>query len=315
MDKVSVVIPVYKVEDYIENTLRSVVNQTYKNLEIILVDDGSPDQSIEIAENYLSNYRDIDWRVIHQKNSGLSAARNKGIENATGDWIICPDSDDFIDSCTIDEMLATAKKFNVDCVFCGYKSVTIDNIDEKSFSVKQPQLYNSSELKSLFLKRHIILLVPGMLIRKEKYDTLKFDTSCPYDEDIHFLWRLIFKCEKAAYISTPLYNYLSRSTSMVHTLKPENYLKTSMAYATMTEELLKKYPQEAHFIQRIYPKYRLGGLHVLAKSNDYKTFKETVIKDGYRKDMSRLIFYGDVRLSLYALLFCFSLKAFYKVSR
>ena len=81
------------------------------------------------------------------------------------------------------------------------------------------------------------------------------------------------------------------------------------------EKLLNEYPQEANFIRRIYPKYRLGGFHVLAKSNDYKTFKETVIKDGYRKNMSRLIFYDDVRLSLYALLFCISLKVFYKVSR
>lgn len=315
MDKVSVVLPVYKVEDYIENTLRSVVNQTYKNVEIILVDDGSPDQSIKVAESFLSNYRDVDWRVIHQPNSGLSAARNKGIDNASGDWIICPDSDDYIDPCTISDMIATAEKFRVDCVFCGHKSVTIGNIEKRADNTGGAKAYDSAELRERFLKRDIILLVPGMLVRKEKYDKVKFDVSCPYDEDIHFLWRLLFECEKAVYIPTTYYNYLSRSTSMVHTLRPENYIKTSKAYSVMTEELLKAHPDEARLIRRIYPKYRLGGLHVLAKANDYKTFKETVVKDGYRKDMSQLIFYRDIRLSLYALLYCVSLKGFYKVSR
>lgn len=315
MSKVSVVLPVYKVEDYIENTLRSVVNQTYKDIEIILVDDGSPDKSINVAEQFLKNYKDIDWKIIHQENRGLSAARNRGIDNASGEWIICPDSDDYIDPSTISEMLMAAEKYKVDCVFCGHKSVTIDNIDEKSIDVEEAKIFDSTELKTKFLNREIILLVPGMLVRKDKYDKVKFDTSCPYDEDIHFLWRLLFECEKAVYIPTAFYNYLSRSTSMVHTLKPENYLKTSRAYAAMTEQLLKEHPDEDKLILRIHPKYRLGGLHVLAKANDYKTFKKTVMLDGYRKDMGRLIFYKNARLSLYAFLYCVSLKGFYKISR
>ena len=315
MDKVSVVLPVYKVEKYILNILDSIVQQTYKNVEVILVDDGTPDRSIEVAEAYLIKQEGIEWKVIHQKNSGLSAARNKGIEKATGDWVICPDSDDYIDPCTIERMMKAAKETNVDCVFCGYKSVTIDRISEKSQDDGSVLVYDNIKLKKKFLNREIILLFPGMLVKREKYKAIQFDTACPYDEDIHFLWRMLFLCDRFAYIPAAFYNYLSRSSSMVHTLDPEDYLKASDAYRSMTRDLLVKYPSEKKLIERIYPKYRLGGLHVLAKANDYVTFKKTALQDGYRKDMGKLVFYGNIRLSMYALLFCISLKAFYKVSR
>ena len=315
MEKVSIVIPVYKVEDYILNTLYSIVHQTYRNYEIILVDDGTTDRSIDVAEEFLEKQEGIEWKVIHQKNSGLSAARNKGIENATGEWVICPDSDDYIDPRAVEEMIKAAKKTNVDCVFCGFKSVTIDRISEVDEIDTEILELQSRELRKKFLNRDIILLVPGMLLKRTIYNDLRFSTSCPYDEDIHFLWRLLFLRDRFAYIPSKFYNYLCRNTSMVHTLKPEDYLKTSEEYRKLTIELLNRYPRAKKLIVKIHPKYRLGGLHVLSKSNEYATFKSTVIKDGYRRDMEKLIFHSNAKLSAYALLYCISLRAFYLISR
>jgi len=101
---------------------------------------------------------------------------------------------------------------------------------------------------------------------------------------------------------------------MSHTLKPTAYLKTAERYKVMETELTSMFPNDK-VIPMIYPKYRLGGLHVLAKSTDYKTFKETVIKDGYRNDMSRLIIQPNMKLSMYALLYCISLPLFYRISK
>lgn len=311
---VSVVVPVYNVEDCIINVLKSIVAQTYTELELILVDDGTPDQSIVIAEQYLKDKK-IEWRVIHKKNAGLSAARNTGIENAKGEFVICPDSDDYIEPRTIEHMVKYAKEQHLSCVFCGHKMVTLENISVCDECSVKPVVYEAAKLRKLFLERKIKLLAPGMLLKRNLYEKVQFDPKCPYDEDIHFLWRLLFLDNSYGYIPAPYYHYLSRGNSMVHSLKPKNYLAASRAYAVMVEQLAREYPDEIKLIKRIHPKYRLGGLHVLSKSNDYAVFKDTVIQDGYRKDMLQLIIQPDVKLSLYATIYCVSLRAFYSISR
>lgn len=312
-DIVSVVVPVYKVEAYIKNIIESIVNQTYKYIELILVNDGTPDKSIEIAQSYLAD-KQIDWKIINQPNSGLPTARNNGIKAAKGKWVICPDSDDYLAAQTIEKMIEAAEKNNTRCVFCGFKNVYDENITEKPRYEHGVIRYPIQKLRKLFLSRKLILLVPGMLLEKSVYDTIQFDKDCPYDEDIHFMWRLFYQIEDISYIDADYYNYFIRSTSMVHTLRPEAYLATSERYRVMTDELKRLYPRDK-FVMKIYPKYRLGGFHVLAKSNTYEVFRNTVIQDGYRKDMGRLILQKNIKLSLYALLYCCSLKLFYKVSK
>lgn len=313
MSKVSVIIPVYKVADVILNTLESVVNQTYKDFEMILVDDGTPDDSVAVAEKYLAD-KNVEWRFIHQPNSGLSMARNNGITEAKGEWIICPDSDDVIAPQTIEKMLEVALNTESECVFCGFKNVTDKNYKELPRYEGEASIYQAEELRKLFLYRKLVPLVPGMLLKKSVYDNLKYDKDCPYDEDIHFMWRLFYKLNKVAYINADYYNYYIRNASMVHSLKPIAYLKTSEKYKEMTEVLKVKYPKD-NIIPLIYPKYKLGGFHVLSRSTDFKTFKATVIKDGYRKDIGKLIKWGDAKLAAYATLFCTSLKLFYIVSK
>ena len=312
-DLVSVVIPVYKVEAYIERTLRSVVAQTFKNIEIILVDDGTPDNSIGVAEALLKG-EGVNWRVIHQPNSGLPTARNNGIAASKGEWVICIDSDDYIAPQTIERMMDAAEETNCDCVFCGFKNVYDANFDAQPQHEGGCTIYEMEPFRRMFLNRELIVLVPGMLLKHSIYDKVKFDKDCPHDEDIHFMWRLFYTIDRMAYIDADYYNYYLRSTSMSHTLKPAAYLKTAERYKEMETELTSRFPNDK-VIPMIYPKYRLGGLHVLAKSTDYKTFKETVIKDGYRNDMSRLIFQPNMKLSMYALLYCISLPLFYRISK
>ena len=122
-DLVSVIVPIYNVEKYLEQCIQSIVNQTYDNLEIILVDDGSPDRCGEICDDWAK--KDSRIRVFHQKNQGVSVARNVGIENMNGFYFTCIDPDDFWHTDYIKEMLIGANKTNADLVFCG-----LSNIDE-----------------------------------------------------------------------------------------------------------------------------------------------------------------------------------------
>ena len=118
MHKISVIIPIYKVENYLDECVQSVIHQTYKNLEIILVDDGSPDKCPQMCDNYAK--LDNRIKVIHKKNGGLSDARNAGLKQATGDFIAFVDSDDFIDTVMYEKMLEYQQESNADIVSCMF---------------------------------------------------------------------------------------------------------------------------------------------------------------------------------------------------
>lgn len=112
---VSIVLPIYNVEKYLDRCIESVINQTYRNLEILLVDDGSPDDCPQKCEEWAK--KDGRIKVIHKANAGLGYARNTGIENASGEYICFFDSDDYIDPSTIEKAYNTAQKNNSDMVF------------------------------------------------------------------------------------------------------------------------------------------------------------------------------------------------------
>lgn len=122
MIKISIIIPVYNVEKYLATCLDSVINQTYKNLEILLIDDGSTDSSGLICEQY--SKKDTRIKTIHKKNGGLSDARNVGISYASGDYISFIDSDDFIDINTFTILNQYIKQYNADIITFNYGSVT-----------------------------------------------------------------------------------------------------------------------------------------------------------------------------------------------
>ena len=116
MKKISVIVPVYKAEDVLIKCVESILTQTYKNLEVILVDDGSPDHSGAICDQYVK--KDNRVKVIHKKNGGVSSARNCGLDVATGDYCTFVDSDDYIDPTMYENMMKKAKQFDCDVVMC-----------------------------------------------------------------------------------------------------------------------------------------------------------------------------------------------------
>ena len=124
---VSVIIPAYNIEDYIGRCLDSIISQTYKNLEIIVVDDGSRDHTGEILDNYAKKDRRI--KVIHKENGGVSSARNKGIEAAEGDYIGFIDGDDLIESEMYKTLVDLLEEENADIAHCGYQMVFPDRVD------------------------------------------------------------------------------------------------------------------------------------------------------------------------------------------
>ena len=155
-DLVTVIVPVYKVKNYIDKCIKSILDQSYSNLEILLVDDGSPDECGQICDDYAK--KDSRITVIHKENGGLSSARNAALDVAKGDWIMCVDSDDYIHHLMVEKLLAAAKKHGADIVMSSYylekgdKISIIDRISDEDIVMDRMQaldrLVADKEIKS-----------------------------------------------------------------------------------------------------------------------------------------------------------------------
>lgn len=309
---VSVVIPFFNVEDYFLACLESIVNQSYKNIELILVDDGSTDNSVTVAKSYLEKTK-LNWHLYSQENKGQAAARNHGIRKAKGEWVICPDSDDFIVQTMIERLLSVAQSTGVDCVFSNFKYVTEESLRDgltKEDTYKKIQAF---DIRKAFFNRSLRIAAPATFLRRHIFDFIEYDETCPYTEDTHFIWKLLYEVNKVAYVTGDYYNYLMRNTSTVHTLKSDKYLKTSQVFSLLSRDLSHRFPND-YFAEKIAPRQRLGSLRMLALCNNYEIFKETVLKDGYRRDMEKLLFCKYPKISLNAWLFCASIKLYYKLA-
>ena len=189
---ISIIVPVYNVQEYLPKCLDSIINQTYKNLEIILVDDGSTDNSGKLCDEYAE--RDKRIKIIHQKNSGQANARNKGIKESKGKYIAFVDSDDWID----EDFIETLEKYisNDNIVCCGYKEIYDDKVVENRIS----NLITIN--KTDFLK----LL--------NKYEINK--TFNKKAEDVYIMFELILKVSTVRVLPIAKYNYLQRANSTVN---------------------------------------------------------------------------------------------------
>lgn len=219
----SIIIPVYNVEKYLKNCLDSVINQTYKNLEIILVNDGSTDNCAKICDAYKDNNKQI--KVIHKQNGGLSDARNVGILQATGRYIGFVDSDDTIDKEMYDILLSNLKNNNADISICNFYFVRENHKIQQSFS-NQIKLKNKEEaLDDLYNNSKFGNFVWNKLYKKELFNNIKFPIKKKY-EDIWIMHELFAQAQNITYIDKPLYYYYERSNSIIG----EESIQTSIDY-------------------------------------------------------------------------------------
>ncbi|HAP8915983.1 TPA: glycosyltransferase family 2 protein, partial [Enterococcus faecium] len=151
MHKISVIVPAYNVENYLENCLESISNQTHSNIEIIVVDDGSPDRSGEIAEEYKK--KDMRLKVIHQVNGGLSAARNSGLDSATGDFVCFIDSDDWIEPDYLELLYFGTQTYGADISVLKIKKISsLEQLKEHTIAERKWEIFDREQaMKNLFI--------------------------------------------------------------------------------------------------------------------------------------------------------------------
>lgn len=218
MPKVTFVIPVYKVGKYIENSMKSVCYQTFRDFEVVLVDNNTPDDSIEIAERVLKD-GNIDYRVVKQTSQGLPAARNMGIREAKGEWIVSIDPDDTVSPRFLADLYECATTNNLEIVFSKYAEVGVDHLfDFPEENIENvTEFYDKEKVLNLLLVRKLPLMISNMFFNKEAFNK----KGCWFDEDVVLgadlinLWRILINTERIAYINKFLYNHFCRPDSLM----------------------------------------------------------------------------------------------------
>lgn len=208
MDRlISVIVPIYNVEQYLRQCLDSIVSQTYSNLEIILVDDGSPDGCPKICDDYAS--KDNRIKVVHKENGGLSSARNAGLDVATGDYIAFVDSDDYLDVTIYQSLMEIINDYGVDVAVCD--CFEMEGEKTKTYSKKTQKVSINETPNIIFM--HLLEPFPVLrfevwnkLFKKSVIGDVRFKLGQIY-EDLYFDRNIFLKSQKVAHIDKPLYYY------------------------------------------------------------------------------------------------------------
>lgn len=211
---ISIIVPVYKVEEYLDKCIKSILNQTYTNLEIILVDDGSPDNCGKICDEYAKNDKRII--VIHKENGGLSDARNKGIEIAKGEYIAFIDSDDYIEKDMFEILYNLSVESHSDISMVSYKEIQNEVIinENKEFTENIFEYSNTEAIKELLKDDKIKNYAWNKLYKKELFKEIRYPVKMAY-EDVGTTYKLFEKANKIIWKDTPKYNYIRRDDSIV----------------------------------------------------------------------------------------------------
>lgn len=230
---ISIIVPVYKVENFIHTCIESVLNQTYSNWELILVNDGSPDNCPQICDDYAA--KDQRIKVIHKENGGLSSARNVGLDNMTGEYVTFLDSDDFFHPEYLESLLDLSIQHSADIVQCDF----IRGV-EKAF----PIINTKEEIKivdnyDIFLKGYAKIIVWGKLYKAYLFDNIRMPLG-KINEDDFTTWKCYFNSTQIVVTNISLYYYTDNNKSIMAISKKQPKLDFMEAYKERIEFFQEK---------------------------------------------------------------------------
>lgn len=278
--RISVIVPVYKVEKYLNECVTSITNQTYQNMEIILVDDGSPDNCPEMCDSWAQ--KDNRITVIHKTNGGLSSARNAGIDIATGKYLSFVDSDDTIEKDMLKTMFLAAQKYNAEIVCCGRKLIVSENDIRPMHCILGEKIYTSEEAMSeVLLGRDIEEAAWDKLYRAELFQNIRYPVG-EINEDIPIIGPLLSQCHIIVHVGKAFYNYRLNPNSITkscYTEKKSVYLKHMQQVQQYVSEHFPRLNNETEFFLARYAYAALLEMEMNEQTvqnykKDYKNYKK-----------------------------------------
>jgi len=273
--KLSIVLPVYNTEKYLRKCLENILDSTFKDFELIIINDGSPDESEKIILEFKEKYED---KIIYIKkeNSGISDTRNLGIEKATAQYITFIDSDDYIEHNMLELMMKKLDEFDFDVIACDIKLVYEDNdkVDIISSGYNE-DLYHKNKIKETMLVQYPVMW--NKIYKTELVKTIKFSSGVWY-EDMEYLLKLYPYINSIGVVKKPLYNYLQRKNSLTYTYNNKLYdiidnMKSVIDFYK-SNEIYNEYKEELEYL---YVRYAFATFPKrLAKCGDKKKYNKGI---------------------------------------
>lgn len=255
---ISIIVPVYNVEEYLEECIESIRKQTYKNIEILLVDDGSKDKSGKICDDYLQ--RDNRIKVIHKKNGGLSDARNKGIKESKGKYLIFVDSDDTIDEDMCEVLYENIIKEKSDIAICELYSEKNKKI-KKRIEIKN--MTSKEAIKEMLCQKLFDTSAGGKLFKKEFFNKIIFPKGKLY-EDLGTIYKIFELAKKITYIPVEKYYYRRRPNSITTSKFTDKQMDLFFTLEEIEEFLKIKYPELLEDLEVRALETNVTSLHIIS---------------------------------------------------
>lgn len=281
-ERISVIIPVYNVEQYLNRCIESVVGQTYKNLEIILVDDGSPDRCPQICDEWAE--KDQRIKVYHISNGGASKARNFGIQKSTGKYIAFVDSDDYIVEQMYAVMISAISENHCDLACCG-RYYAGDDYKVASKCLNQPRILTPEQAIHELLNNGCVEEAPwDKLYKRELFDGIEFPVG-EINEDLVIAPHIIKRCKRIVHVAEPFYYYCYNGSSVTKSGYREKNRVMFQHMDDLSDFINEFYPAERNTVKVLKAKYAMNTMFGILQT---PCWKEKYIEDfrRYRKMLS-----------------------------
>lgn len=295
---VSIIVPVYNAEKYLSRSIEGLLNQTYDEIEIILVDDGSTDNSLEICRKYCAEYCNI--RIFEKENGGVSSARNMGIDMALGKYICFVDADDCIEKEYVENLIEEIWS-GVDIAICGHDKVFPNRVVNKI--PKYSKRWNAKQLKYRLFMDTNFMIVCDKMYRLDilKQHQIRFKQNLKMSEDALFEMEYAIYCSTAGYVSQPLYHYMQNNESVTHTVSMKK-LKTERIkfwdYYLELEKIINPKDTvliDAYTLRKFYE--AMGIIQLYTKDNEAEILIPESVKQCYQRKAFHFLFSPYVKIN------------------
>ena len=314
MCKISVIVPIYNVEKYIEKSIKAICRQTFKDFQVVLVDDGTQDDSAMIAEKILRTEK-TNYKILHQKNSGLPAARNTGLRNADGEYVVFVDSDDIIEEDFLSCLYSACVNNNVYAAFTDYQITNLKSRNGKKALGGDISLLSRNELLMGNMLRKLKIHLCAVLLEKEFLieNSMWFNEKLRYGEEVDYTWRLYPKLQQIAHVKSPKYKYLIRENSL---MTSQNIDRVKLLMDIMHEDItlwFKDNSNDSIDFRWVESKIYFEKMHAFAEYSSYDVFKRLLIETDYVDRMKGLRDFPDFKIQVLAFILKMSPALFWGI--
>lgn len=292
---VSVVVPMYNVAPYVADAIESILDQTYSDVEIVIVDDGSEDSSLDEARRALSACAKARWRSVRQENAGVSSARNRGAREAKGEWILFLDPDDVLAPETIELLVRGATKSGAEVAISDFAMIDGISIPYRRRLNESFAVMTKDEALRCHLLRARNMVAPATMVSSRLASEVPFREGCRYGEDVMWVWEVLSRTDGIVYLESPGYGYRLRPGSTI-TAPDSGRIETGASTFLLLDGLLADYLGDASWAAS---RWMLGVMHVLARYGSREQFG-WFYSTFYRSRIRSLLTFPQVRVRMLA---------------